>query len=151
MGVGIENQISGRRQIDRRVHRAETGRSRRQYHKDAMRKHLKRIKTQRREIEHPDAEAADLEMMELPKAVEHAVTECIRQDILKDFLVAQRNEVVAMSIYEYNEEYAKLPPPSARSQFLLCSSRSILRVYHIQDSYTYRLSLFYGKYIKCFS
>ncbi len=48
----------------------------------------------------------NLEMMELPKAVEHAVTECIRQDILKDFLVAQRNEVVAMSIYEYNEEYA---------------------------------------------
>ena len=37
----------------------------------------------------------NLEMMELPKAVEHAVTECIRQDILKDFLVAQRNEVVA--------------------------------------------------------
>lgn len=44
--------------------------------------------------------------MELPKAVGNAVTECIRQDILKDFLVTQRNEVVAMSIYEYNEEYA---------------------------------------------
>ncbi len=48
----------------------------------------------------------NLEIMELPKAVGNAVTECIRQDILKDFLVTQRNEVVAMSIYEYNEEYA---------------------------------------------
>ena len=40
----------------------------------------------------------NLEMMELPKAVEHAVTECIRQDILKDFLVAQRNETVLRTV-----------------------------------------------------
>lgn len=48
----------------------------------------------------------NLESMSLPQAVENAVTECIRQNILRDFLVEQRNEVVAMSIYEYNEEYA---------------------------------------------
>lgn len=44
--------------------------------------------------------------MSLTQAVETAVAECIRQDVLKDFLTEQRNEVVAMSIYEYNEEYA---------------------------------------------
>ena len=32
------------------------------------------------------------------------VTECIRENILADFLSAQRAEVVAMSIFEYNEE-----------------------------------------------
>lgn len=36
-----------------------------------------------------------------------AVEECIRKDILKDFLIQQRAEVVAMSIYEYNEEYVR--------------------------------------------
>ena len=30
--------------------------------------------------------------------------ECIRNDILADFLSAQRAEVIAMSIFEYNEE-----------------------------------------------
>lgn len=45
--------------------------------------------------------------MELKEAVERGVDECIREDILKDFLLEQKAEVVAMSIYEYNEEYAK--------------------------------------------
>lgn len=49
----------------------------------------------------------NLETMELKQAVELAVEECIRKDILKDFLVQQRAEVVAMSIYEYNEEYVR--------------------------------------------
>ncbi|HBI61557.1 MAG TPA: hypothetical protein DDY31_10160 [Lachnospiraceae bacterium] len=48
----------------------------------------------------------NLESMSLPQAVENAVTECIHKNILRDFLMEQRNEVVAMSIYEYNEEYA---------------------------------------------
>lgn len=48
----------------------------------------------------------NLESMSLPQAVGDAVTECIKQNILTDFLTEQRNEVVAMSIYEYNEEYA---------------------------------------------
>ena len=46
----------------------------------------------------------NLETMELQQAVELAVEECIRQDILKEFLTEQRVEVIAMSIYEYNEE-----------------------------------------------
>lgn len=48
----------------------------------------------------------NLETMSLAKAVDSAVTECISRDILRDFFMNQRNEVVAMSIYEYNEEYA---------------------------------------------
>ena len=41
--------------------------------------------------------------MDIEEAVERAVTECIRNDILADFLSAQRAEVIAMSIFEYNE------------------------------------------------
>ncbi len=42
--------------------------------------------------------------MPIEQAVEKAVTECIRENILADFLKKQRAEVVAMSILEYNEE-----------------------------------------------
>ena len=44
------------------------------------------------------------------EAVERAVTECIREGILADFLRSQRSEVVAMSIFEYDhdEEMKKL-------------------------------------------
>ncbi len=34
------------------------------------------------------------------EAVEQAVTECIREGILEEFLLSQRSEVVAMSIFE---------------------------------------------------
>lgn len=40
-------------------------------------------------------------------AVDHAVTECIQKGILVDFLSRQRAEVMAMSIFEYNEEEEK--------------------------------------------
>ena len=46
--------------------------------------------------------------MELGEAVEKAIDECISRDILKDFLTEQRAEVIAMSIYEYNEENARI-------------------------------------------
>ena len=38
------------------------------------------------------------------EAVDRAVTECIGEGILADFLSGQRAEVIAMSIFEYNEE-----------------------------------------------
>lgn len=38
------------------------------------------------------------------EAVEQAVTECIREGILEEFLLSQRSEVVAMSIFEYDHE-----------------------------------------------
>ena len=43
-------------------------------------------------------------VMPIEQAVEKTVTECIRENILADFLKKQRAEVVAMSILEYNEE-----------------------------------------------
>lgn len=40
----------------------------------------------------------------IAEAVEDAVTECISRNILAEFLSSQRAEVVAMSIFEYNQE-----------------------------------------------
>ena len=40
----------------------------------------------------------------IEEAVDRAVTECIAEGILVDFLRSQRAEVVAVSIFEYNEE-----------------------------------------------
>ncbi len=42
--------------------------------------------------------------MELKDAVIKAVEECIRDNILRDFLMEQKAEVVRMSIYEFDEE-----------------------------------------------
>ena len=42
--------------------------------------------------------------MPLEQAVEEAIEYCIRHNILKDFLLKQRAEVVKMSIFEYDEE-----------------------------------------------
>ena len=42
--------------------------------------------------------------MSLDEAVERAVNECIQEGILEDFLRANRAEVIAMSIFEYNKE-----------------------------------------------
>ena len=42
--------------------------------------------------------------MPLTNAVEKAITECIHENILRDFLLKNRAEAKAMSIYEYDEE-----------------------------------------------
>ena len=42
--------------------------------------------------------------MPLTDAVEKAITECIHENILRDFLLKNRTEAKAMSIYEYDEE-----------------------------------------------
>ena len=42
--------------------------------------------------------------MPLTDAVEKALTECIHENILRDFLLKNRAEAKAMSIYEYDEE-----------------------------------------------
>ena len=41
--------------------------------------------------------------MPLADAVEKAITECINENILRDFLLKNRAEAKAMSIYEYDE------------------------------------------------
>ena len=42
--------------------------------------------------------------MPLNEAVKHAVDECIREGILAEFLTQSRNEVISMSIFEYDKE-----------------------------------------------
>ena len=42
--------------------------------------------------------------MELNEAVERTVNECIQEGILADFLSRSRSEVIAMSIFEYDQE-----------------------------------------------
>ena len=42
--------------------------------------------------------------MSLDQAVERAVDECIREGILAEFLTHNRNEVISMSIFEYDKE-----------------------------------------------
>ncbi|MDD6810959.1 MAG: hypothetical protein PUD93_03690 [Lachnospiraceae bacterium] len=49
----------------------------------------------------------NLETMSMQEAVEEAVETCIREDVLKEFLLEQKAEVIAMSIYECNEEYVR--------------------------------------------
>lgn len=49
----------------------------------------------------------NLETMKMEKAVEEAINTCIEKDVLKEFFLVQKAEVMAMSIYEYNEEYVK--------------------------------------------
>ena len=42
--------------------------------------------------------------MSIEEAVERAITECIAEGILRDFLIKNRAEAKAVSIYEYSEE-----------------------------------------------
>ena len=42
--------------------------------------------------------------MILEDAVEQGVVECIKENILKDFLIENQAEVIAMSIFEFHEE-----------------------------------------------
>ena len=42
--------------------------------------------------------------MPIEEAVEKAITECIKEDILADFLKKNRAEALEVSIFEYNEE-----------------------------------------------
>lgn len=54
-----------------------------------------------------DAIRSNLKQMALKDAVIEALEHCIKNDILKEFLLEQKSEVIAMSIYEYNEEYVR--------------------------------------------
>ena len=46
--------------------------------------------------------------MNIEDAVERAITECIAEGILADFLTRYRNEAKKMSIYEYDEERQRI-------------------------------------------
>ena len=49
-------------------------------------------------------EYSDQKELPLDEAVDRAVTECIKEGILAEFLEENRREVVFMSIFEYDEE-----------------------------------------------
>ena len=49
----------------------------------------------------------NLESRDMEEAVREAVEECIEKDILREFLMEQKSEVIAMSIYEFDEEKFK--------------------------------------------
>ena len=46
----------------------------------------------------------NLKTMKLKEAVTKAVDDCIRQGILKEFLIKHKAQVIKMSIYEYDEK-----------------------------------------------
>ena len=46
----------------------------------------------------------EFQELELNEAVKLAVDECIRNNILSEFLRANKSEVISMSIFEYDKE-----------------------------------------------
>lgn len=58
-------------------------------------------------MQYVDCVRKEAENKKLEDAVSSAVDKCIEQGILSDFLLANKAEVVSMSIFEYDEEKAK--------------------------------------------
>ncbi|MBE5872856.1 MAG: hypothetical protein E7287_00455 [Lachnospiraceae bacterium] len=58
-------------------------------------------------MQYVDCVRKEAEHKDLETAVSSAVDKCIRQGILSDFLLANKAEVISMSIFEYDEEAVK--------------------------------------------
>ena len=71
---------------------------------DQKNKVLENCRTLREYTELVTAVRKNRRTMTVEKAVEVAVNDCIRQGILKEFLVKHKAQVIKMSIYEYDEE-----------------------------------------------
>ena len=65
---------------------------------------LGNCKTLREYMQYTDKVRSYALHMPIEDAVEQAVTECIKEDILADFLKKNRAEAMEVSIFEYNEE-----------------------------------------------
>jgi hypothetical protein len=65
---------------------------------------LGKCKTLREYMQYIERVRGYAAQMPIQEAVERAITECIREDILADFLKRNRAEAMKVSIYEYNEE-----------------------------------------------
>ena len=65
---------------------------------------MEKCRTLREYSQYVDRVRKYAKRMQIEEAVEREVTECTREGILADFLSAQRAEVIAVSIFEYNEE-----------------------------------------------
>ena len=68
---------------------------------------MEKCRTLREYSQYVDRVRKYAKRMRIEEAVERAVTECTREGILADFLSSQRAEVIAVSIFEYNEEDRK--------------------------------------------
>ena len=68
---------------------------------------LKRCPTLFEYVEYVSIVRSYQETQPLEEAVRHAVDHCIKHNILKDFLLANKAEVVRMTLYEYDEELHK--------------------------------------------
>ena len=58
-------------------------------------------------MQYVDCVRKEAEDKDLESAVSSAVDKCIKQGILSDFLLANKAEVISMSIFEYDEEAVK--------------------------------------------
>ena len=65
---------------------------------------MEKCRTLREYSQYVDRVRKYAKRMQIEEAVEREVTECTREGILADFLSSQRAEVIAVSIFEYNEE-----------------------------------------------
>ena len=66
--------------------------------------------------------------MVLEEAVERAVTECINEEILRDFLEKNRAEVIKVCLYEYNqEEHMKFVREEGIEQGNLTAIRNLMK------------------------
>ena len=66
--------------------------------------------------------------MALEAAVERAVTECINEEILKEFLEKNRAEVIKVCLYEYNqEEHMKFGREEGIEQGNLTAIRNLMK------------------------
>ena len=68
---------------------------------------LKRCPTLFEYVEYVSMVRKYQETQPLEEAVRHAVDHCIKHNVLKDFLLANKAEVVRMTLYEYDEELHK--------------------------------------------
>ena len=65
--------------------------------------------------------------MPLQDAIEKAVKDCMAQDILKDFLESNRNQVVSTSLEEFDQElYEKIIRDEGREEARLTSIRNLM-------------------------
>lgn len=65
---------------------------------------LENCKTLRKYMQYIERVRSYAVNMPIEQAVEKAITECIKEDILADFLKKNRAEAMEVSIFEYNEE-----------------------------------------------
>ena len=73
-------------------------------HNNELMEHCRTLKEYAQYVARVRKYAGDPDIV-LEEAVERAVEECIKEEILAEFLMRNRAEVIKVSIYEYNREF----------------------------------------------